>query len=885
MTGRMIANAPRWAAGTFMIAALLALASNQSARAQTKDFNVPGQSATTGIPEFARQAGIQILVSETLVRGKLTNAVTGSHDVASALSILLKDTGLVATSKDGATYTLATVPQPKSSNVAATSLNPLVSKIDQSISVPKASLPDTTEKKDTGLDEIIVTGSHIRGSQPIAPVHTLTRLDIDESGYSQIGDVVRSLPENFSGGQNPGLQNTGTAGSGGNNLTNASTVNLRGLGPDATLVLLNGHRLAADGIFQAADISGIPLAAIERVEVVTDGASALYGSDAVAGVVNFILRKNLNGVEAGATAGGATQGGGFEQDYNVLVGRTWSTGHALAGFEYFDQDPIMASQRSFTSTVPLVNALIWGQDRKSTFVNADQELGDWGSFHIDGLYSERRQSYAQQATLDSTTYVYATPTWSYLLAPGVTFELPRDWTASIEGSASKSYDVESASLGEGIGSIYLDYKNSTRSVEANTSGPLLALPSGALKLAVGVGHRNESFDYSVFYGGSAISYPASRDVNFAYGELSAPLITPSSERRGLEKLDLSLAARVEKYSDFASTSNPKVGIRYVPLDEITIRGTWGKSFKAPTLYQIASGHSLQYYPASVLGSTATGNALIDYGGNPELKPERSTSWTAGIDWSAPNIRSLDASVTYFNIDYTDRIVYPINVFGAALSDPIYAPFITRNPTPSQQAAAIASVGPEFYNYTGAAYDPAQTIALIEDRYTNASAQKIDGIDLSVKKSFLLSQGDIHVFLNATRLHLTQQTIFSAPSTTLTGIIFNPPKTRIRSGVTWAHNGITLTGIVNYVSSEIDTVAIPNAEVASWTTLDLNLAYHFPQHDGMLSGLETSLSVTNALDRDPPYAKGGSTGTPGIYFDSTNASPIGRFIALTIRKRI
>src|ERR1700722_16434858 len=107
MTDQLTGNALRWAASTFMIAIVLPFASIPLAEAQTKNFNVPAQSATTGIPEFARQAGIQILVSEPLVRGKRIAAVTGAHSVDEGLTILLQGTGLTATSNDGATYTVA----------------------------------------------------------------------------------------------------------------------------------------------------------------------------------------------------------------------------------------------------------------------------------------------------------------------------------------------------------------------------------------------------------------------------------------------------------------------------------------------------------------------------------------------------------------------------------------------------------------------------------------------------------------------------------------------------------------------------------------------------------------------------------------------------------
>src|SRR5882724_7659120 len=102
----------RWSASLFMMVILLTFAGVRPAHAQTKDFNVPAQSATTGIPEFARQAGIQILVAEKLVHGKRTAAVTGSLAVDKALATLLQGTGLTATSKDGATFTLAAAHPP-----------------------------------------------------------------------------------------------------------------------------------------------------------------------------------------------------------------------------------------------------------------------------------------------------------------------------------------------------------------------------------------------------------------------------------------------------------------------------------------------------------------------------------------------------------------------------------------------------------------------------------------------------------------------------------------------------------------------------------------------------------------------------------------------------
>src|SRR3546814_10273297 len=104
-----------------------------------------------------------------------------------------------------------------------------------------------------------------------------------------------------------------------------SALNLRGLGPDATLTLFNGHRVAYDAIGQGVDISAVPLAAVDRIEVLTDGSSALYGSDAVGGVANVILRRDYDGAVASARVGGATDGGDFEQQYNLVTGRRWQS--------------------------------------------------------------------------------------------------------------------------------------------------------------------------------------------------------------------------------------------------------------------------------------------------------------------------------------------------------------------------------------------------------------------------------------------------------------------------------------------------------------------------------------------------------------------------------
>lgn len=163
-----------------------------------------------------------------------------------------------------------------------------------------------------------ITGSSIKriDAQTALPVTTVTRDEIERSGVSSTEQLLQSLSAISSQG---GIGNSTGAGQ---STYGQSSVSLRGLGEDRTLVLVNGRRLAAfaGGNGASVNVNSIPLAAIERVEVLKDGASGVYGSDAMAGVINFILKKNYNGVELGATAGAPTRGGGGNSSKAHIVG-------------------------------------------------------------------------------------------------------------------------------------------------------------------------------------------------------------------------------------------------------------------------------------------------------------------------------------------------------------------------------------------------------------------------------------------------------------------------------------------------------------------------------------------------------------------------------------
>ena len=185
-----------------------------------------------------------------------------------------------------------------------------------------------------------VTGSNIRrtDTETAAPIQTITREDIQASGLQTIQDVVRQITANNNGSISPSFTNGFSA--------SGTAVSLRGLGPNNTLVLVNGRRmanfgLADDGHISYVDLSQIPFDAVERIEVLKDGASAIYGSDAVAGVVNVILRQQFTGVTATATVGTTANGEGNQYRAAITGGigdLTKDRYNAYVTFDYQKQD-------------------------------------------------------------------------------------------------------------------------------------------------------------------------------------------------------------------------------------------------------------------------------------------------------------------------------------------------------------------------------------------------------------------------------------------------------------------------------------------------------------------------------------------------------------------
>ncbi|MGO4223064.1 TonB-dependent receptor [Lysobacter sp. TAF61] len=201
--------------------------------------------------------------------------------------------------------------------------------------------PPAQPAEATTLDRIEVTGSRIKRAdiETSQPIFSLSRDDITAQGLTSVGDVIQNITAN-------GSTLNSTFNNGGNGDTGVS---LRNLGANRTLVLVNGRRwvggASGTGLGGQVDLNSIPTAAVERIEVLKDGASTIYGSDAIAGVVNVILRQNFEGAEANAYLGMFDKGDGMRQSYDFTIGTTSDRFAVMLGFGYVKEDPVMAGDR------------------------------------------------------------------------------------------------------------------------------------------------------------------------------------------------------------------------------------------------------------------------------------------------------------------------------------------------------------------------------------------------------------------------------------------------------------------------------------------------------------------------------------------------------------
>lgn len=917
-------------------ATLLALSSTLSIAAYAfadapKHVDIPAGDLSKALLQLSKQYGADLLYRPEQVHGLKTHGAHGELTTEQAATRLLEGTPLELRTEPSGAILIA---PPRANTLSETgettpeeTSNPPQGE-EQGVRDSKGGSPDlfrraqvdqgkdsdsTTVSKDSQssektskkqkhdeLDEVVVTGTYIRNADPLSPVTTITREDIVEGGQGSLDLVLEMLPQDFKGGASQEVNTTTDNGHGKVNYNTSfgSGVNLRGLGTAATLVLLNGNRLAptADGI--VTDISFVPLSIIDRIDVLTDGASSIYGSDAIAGVVNIITRKHFDGFETNMRVGSVTEGNKIDYDVSQLAGFNWNSGNIVVDYDHRKAERLLASDRSFASTAPEPLSLIPGQDASNTYLSLTQDLGTQLTLRGEGTYSAREFSDISNYPNFGGIAPTRGEASNLSLNAGVEGRLGDNWRVSVNGTLGHEHDHTFFFNTNAPDSTFNSYElaYNTKGIDSRIDGTLHDLPGGALRTAVGVSVHSETID-SVE---SSSTWLSSRNIRAAYGELLVPLIGADNATPLARQVDISLSGRYDNYSDFGNAFTSKVGLRWIPMPGLDIHVTRSTSFRAPPLYFLNQhAFSFGYYidVPDPLSSTGQTRSFVLDGDNPALKPERARNWNAGVTFRPESIPNLTLSTNYFNVDYSSQIVRLITGLSSVLvNEGVYQAFITRNPTAAQIAQALATPSQGILNYVGGfcfvgspgcTIDPASIKVLANLGYQNTASTTIDGVDLNASFSTPMRIGELKVSTAASYfLHNHERLSAGAAVLNLRNEIYNPAAFRGNTQIRWSKVAWSSYARLNYVGAYNDSFnpeclsPLPQCHVASWITVDVGIAYMPRARSGPLKGMRVSLDVTDALDRNPPFAHDQNLQTG---YDSTNASALNRFVALQLTK--
>jgi outer membrane receptor protein involved in Fe transport len=863
-------------------------------------FDIPPQPIASALVAFARQARVQLVMSEEPSGGVRANAVRGELDRERALALLLEGTGYEATFDNGAIRLrrAANAGEPQRQGLRD-SEEPV--QLAQAYTEPGV-VNDGSEVRERRRREpnpeeetVVVVGTNIRGVYPASsPVEIYTAEDIARTGATTTEQFIQKLPQNLGTLTQYAPESTAVS-----NREGANAIDLRGLGAGTTLVLLNGRRLALASQGQAADVSLLPASALARVEVLTDGASAIYGSDAVGGVVNFVLRDDLQGAETRVSFAGVTDGGMRQGTIGQSYGGNWGSGHALATYEYFTASALENSDRPFAAGVG-PSDLTPEDLRQSALVTLGQDVTDRLSISADLAWSHRKTkseltipSFLSRNDATQTQY-FANIAADYVVSETINASLLATYSSNDSNILNTSRRIATGV----VTTPRTDANYSAFDVTAKLDGLLLAMSSGDLKFSVGVGQTFE--DYESVRSTSQLS----RTVSYAFGELLVPIVGPSLGVPLANRLEVSIAARYTNYDDtsnpptgieFDAETSPKIGLLWEPVEGFALRGTYGESFRAASLPQNDRAQAL--FQLGVINNRFNNLPVLLVTGGPgvTLAPERSKAYTLGFDIE-PQVSRLRFGGTYFNISYKDRIGSP-DPTAASFANPSAFPDVVFFDPSAAQILEILTHAQLFSNTLGANLtDPdaaaqqlaASSLLVVDFRQVNLAVSELDGLDLSASYGFDGAWGELR--LGAQLTYLFDYVQRNRPDTQLQTLVDNvlrPADLRARAymGMTWGgFDGMLSVNYVDDYNNRLTPVA-PTV-VPSWTTVDLSLQYDLGQiFDGRGDGVRIGLNIQNLFDEDPPAVSSPLTSAlrGNIGFDPANANPLGRFASLTVTK--
>ena len=823
---------------------------------------------------------------------------------------------------------------------------------------------------DQKVERIEVTGSRIKRTdiEGPSPIQSINKDDIANMGFDNLQQLLERMPANGAGAFSTRGNSQDSTANGG------ASISLRGLGPDATLVLINGRRVGtsafAEGITNSfVDINNIPVSAIERIDILKDGASAIYGSDAIAGVVNIVLKKDIEGIEVNLGYGDATGTGYDETTASVVWGVKADKGSASIILDYFKNSTLAASEMGRFGTAD--QSAYGGEDFRSSrgfpgyfYVDGVKTIDpgcppdratasgscvfDYGPYNLtipgaervgaigqfDYNFNDDLSAFLEVAVQHNTSEAGGAPTPldedAGLTVPGSHPNNP--WGKDIEigryrtvDAGARRWDIESDSMrlvaglrgtlkewdwefsaqkgrsestqtgDRSQGWVRTDYMqaeidagnynpfggtmnsqdvidrittslvrqgvSNITSYDASISGQAFTIGDRDIMMAAGAEYReedvsdvpDEQFQRGLIFGTEAVSAAAARDQYDAYVELSITVT---------DNFELQLAGRYDHYSDFGSTTNPKVAFQWGVTDELTARASWSTGFRAPSLAQIGLGPSressffIDTYRCAADGIDCEAlDYNTEFAGNSELDAEESETWNAGMIW-APS-QQFDVGFDIFSITQDNKIdKQPLGEIYTANCD-------------DQNSTVCERLSPQ----AGQTLGP---ISIIHSSFINLSSQEVQGMDVSAHYGLELdSFGDLKFGLEYSYLHS-----FEKDNLDYTGE-YKFPQHRWLMTTNWQMDDFAANVNLSYIGEFEDTPDIDfdgvldfednkSRMVDSQLLVDMSGSYRFSET------VKLTLGVNNVFDEEPSFAIGdGDTDLYGYVISVHN--PMGRYI--------
>ncbi len=816
------------------------------------------------------------------------------------------------------------------------------------------------QEASSNVERIAVTGSLIKRTDMEGP-SPLTSIDADQIANSGVTDLISLFTKLPISGQGT----FSTQGNSSDDTANGgSSVSLRGLGADSTLILINGRRVSvspfAKGIDTAfVDINNIPLSAIARVDILKDGASATYGSDAIAGVINVVLKEDFEGVEVSAKHGTTADGGGTEQNVSVIFGSSTEKFKHTFILDYSDREEILYGDRSysasanqsalrpndadavdFRSSAGIPGTIALASDPTNRIIDefgadrcAEQDIDraaaicryDYAPVMTMVPDAERFSfNYLGRYEIDDSTRAFVdfngqnsksivrgagSPSFNELFMDGDNGNHPfadapshpfyqqdltmrrrtvdignrekrvdtdyfrtilglqgeiSDWNWETAYSYIKSESVErgvdgfpnSRRVQEAIDSelwnpfepstntqAALDYiettttrvgKSTSKSYDATISGPLMELAAGEVMLAVKAEYREEAisdnpddqFLRGDIFGTESTAANGERDSTAFAAELAIPVT---------DNLEVQLAVRHEDYSDFGTTTDPKVSFLWSPLDTLSFRGSYGTAFRAPSLHQLGLGRTDESpnlidpirCAAVNLGCEPAEYTAV-FAGNPELGPEESKSYNLGMIFEVTE--DIDFSLDYYSYDISNIIdsdtQFVISNFGSN------GAIVERIPT-----SDLA--------------DPGEVVRIF-DSFQNIGDLETTGLDFDLGYKLASDVGDFKfgfVMNYVLKFEEYRPGLNDQRRLNLEAGDFEQPEIRHTTSVDWSLNDVSATVALNYIGEfggDADS-GFADKTIDSMATVDVVINYQGFENTAL------SVGATNLFNETPPFS--------------------------------